>query len=434
MADTTHRSNEGPSRRRFLKTSGACVAGLLAAGGGPTSPPASAAAAETPASAGDAPARQVFTSDREDGRFVSSTGFIHAYLKHMRPKLAFDPAMKADRFPAWREAVREKLRELMCFPELTEPQPPPRKLWSKPRDGYRLEKWEAYPEPYSVVPFLALIPDGASARSPAPAAACFPGSTSSKESLAGELELDGKPSTHRHAARNRMAWEYTRRGIVTVAVDNPGTCETADPIRRGRYEMCVHALWAGRSYEGISVFQKMHVLEWLKRQPYVDAERVATSGHSLGAKPALILGVLDPSIKAVVWNDFVSDWRRRAVVMNLDRIAIHQYVPGMLSWFDYCDLEASLAPRPFLITEGGRTEDIDRICAAYRLVGAPDRIEVAYYPKYATPDKRPFDDKPLPEGLTQEEYFAYANVDAPMHCFKGNVAVPWLANVLGAGS
>ena len=57
-------------------------------------------------------------------------------------------------------------------------------------------------------------------------------------------------------------------------------------------------------------------------------------------------------------------------------------------------------------------------------------MAVAYYPKYATPDKRPYDDVDLPEGLTVQEYFRYANVDAPMHHFKGNVAVPWLANVL----
>ena len=434
MADMTHRAMEAPSRRRFLKTSGAaCVAGLFAAGASAPSPPAAAAESPPSPAEGKTEPRQVFSSDREDGRFVSSTGFIHAHLKHMRPKLAFDPTMRPEDFPAWREAVREKIRELMCFPEVSEPQPPPKQLGTEKRDGYRLEKWEAYPEPYSVVPYLVLIPDGAGAQSPAPAAVCFPGSSSSKESLAGELELNGKPSTHAHAARNRMAWEYTQKGIVTVAVDNPGTCETEDSIRRGRLELCMHGIWAGRPYEGISVFQKMHVLEWLKRQPYVDTGRIAASGHSLGAKPALILGVLDPTLKAVVWNDFVSNWRERAVVMNLERISTHQYVPGMLPWFDYCDLEASLAPRPFLITEGGRTRDIERIREAYKLVGAADRIEVAYYPKYATRDKRPFDDEPMPEGLSQEDYFRYANVDAPMHCFKGNVAVPWLAKVLGVG-
>ena len=229
-----------------------------------------------------------------------------------------------------------------------------------------------------------------------------------------------------------MALHYTRQGIVTVAVDNPGTCETADPIRPERHELSMHAIWAGRSYEGISVFHKLCILGWLKRQPFVDPSRIATSGHSLGAKPALVIGALDPSINAVVWNDFTSNWRVRAVVENLQRVAIHQYVPGILPWFDYTDLMASLAPRPLLITEGGRTRDIDRVRDAYRLMGAEDKIDVTYYPKFATPDKRPFDDVDLPEGLTPAEYLEYANVDVPMHSFKPEVAAPWLAGVLGA--
>ncbi|MCE5217900.1 alpha/beta hydrolase family protein, partial [bacterium] len=34
------------------------------------------------------------------------------------------------------------------------------------------------------------------------------------------------------------------------------------------------------------------------------------------------------------------------------------------------------------------------------------------------------------EGLTSEEYFKYANVDAPNHEFKPEVCVPWLARTL----
>jgi len=146
---------EPTSRRSFLKaTGGACVSGILA----------QAATAATDEA--DVP-RRVFTSDREDGRFKSSPAFIHAYLKHLKRKLEFDPGMTPQDFPAWRSAVRTKLLELMGFPEFDQPQPPPKRLWMKQRDGYLLEKWEAYPEPYSVVPYLVLIPDGASAQSPA---------------------------------------------------------------------------------------------------------------------------------------------------------------------------------------------------------------------------------------------------------------------------
>lgn len=434
MPNSTDALTGPASRRRFLKASGAaCATGILAAGTPSSAQPAKAVHAKAaPAAEGKQNPRRLFSTDRQDGRFVSTTAFLHAYMKNLRPKLAFDPEMKPNDFPAWREAVRTKLRELMGFPDLDEPQPPPKRLWTKQRDGYQLQKWEAYPEPYSVAPYLMLIPDGVSARSPAPAALCFPGSASSKESLAGELEISGKPCSHRHASRNDMARQYTRKGIVTVAVENPGTNETADPIRTGRYELSINGMWAGRHYEGISVFQKLHVLEWLKQQSYVDPDRIAASGHSLGAKPALILGVLDPTIKAVVWNDGITNWRERAVATNLERIGSFQYVPGMLAWLDYPDLEASLAPRPFLVSEGGRTAVLDRIRQAYRLLGAADQFKVVHYPKYATPDKRPFDGKDLPEGLTMNEYYPYANCDPPMHHFKGNVAVPWLAKVLGA--
>ncbi len=90
-----------------------------------------------------------------------------------------------------------------------------------------------------------------------------------------------------------------------------------------------------------------------------------------------------------------------------------------------------MAPRPFLVSEGGRTKVLDQIRQAYRLLEATDQFEVVYFPKYATPDKRPLDGKDLPEGLTMQEYYPYANCDAPMHHFKGKVAVPWLTKVLG---
>jgi hypothetical protein len=64
-------------------------------------------------------------------------------------------------------------------------------------------------------------------------------------------------------------------------------------------------------------------------------------------------------------------------------------------------------------------------------VGAEGNLQVAYYPKYATPDRRPLDDRDLPEGLSPEEYLRYANIDPPGHWFKGEVAVPWLSRVWG---
>jgi hypothetical protein len=281
-----------------------------------------------------------------------------------------------------------------------------------------------------VVPFLMLMPDGVCPRSPAPAVMCFPGSTGSKEMLAGEPELPGSPQPDRTKwSDNRMAWHYARRGLVALAFDNPATNELASPLV-SREAMAMCAIWAGRCYEAISVFQKSVVLRWLAEQPWVDAKRIATSGHSLGAKPADILGVLYPElVRAVVHNDFVCHWQERAVAENLYPPGAQQVVPGMFRWFDYTDLEAALAPCPLLFTEGGRPNQIAKIQHAYTLRGATEAMKLYHYEKYEDPASRKLDHAELPVGLTMEQYFAYAYVDAPRHRFRPHHAVPWLAGV-----
>jgi len=412
----------GIKRRDFLGVlpAGAvlgAVSGLAGAAGSSISEVVSAAKGHT------------FVSGRKDGRFVETAGFLHKYLQTLVPKLGFRPDITRDGFPAWRKAVRQKLLELMCFPDVPS-QPEPKRLWSRPRESYCLERWEAYPEPYSVVPYYVLIPDGVSQQSPAPAVMCFPGSTWSKEGLAGEPELgEQSPPKDSKWLDNRMAYHYARRGFVAVALDNPATNELASSLRdRGSMAAC--AIWMGRCYEAISVFQKACLLRWLVQQPYVDARRVATSGHSLGAKPADILAVLYPDlVKAIVHNDFVCNWKERAVALNLERPGRHQIVPGIFQWFDYTDLEASLAPRPLLFTEGGRANQIDKIRRAYALMGTADAIQLYHYEKYSDPATRQLDDAELPVGITMETYFRYAYVDPKRHRFRPNRAVPWLAKV-----
>lgn len=413
-------------RRDFLGWLGV---GAVMGSAAPTGSEAVSAEAD-PAQAAPVEAR-TFASGREDGRFVETAGFLHQYLRSLRPKLEFPADLTHERFPAWQKAVRDKLLELMAFPDVPA-QPEPRRISCESRQGYQLQRWEAYPEPFSVVPFLLLVPDGASQQSPAPGVLCFPGSTGSKEALAGEPGIDGSPaSADRKWLDNRMAWHYVRRGLVALAVDSPATNELASPLR-DRNSLSLSAIWMGRSYEAVSVFQKACLLEWLARQPFVDARRIATSGHSLGAKPADILGVLYPDmVRAVVHNDFVCNWQERAVAMNLDMPGAHQVVPGIFQWFDYTDLEASLAPRPLLFTEGGRANQIAKIRRAYELHGAADAVGLFHYETFEDPSSRPLDGAELPIGITGEQYFQHAYVTPSLHRFRPDRAVPWLAKVLG---
>ena len=68
---------------------------------------------------------------------------------------------------------------------------------------------------------------------------------------------------------------------------------------------------------------------------------------------------------------------------------------------------------------------------ARRLTGAAEAVRVYHYEKYEDPAARTLDDAELPVGIDNEQYFAYAYVDAARHRFRPHRAVPWLADVFG---
>ena len=383
-----------------------------------------------------------YRTDRPDGRYISTLGFKHAYLKALKPKLAFDPEMSAEEYPLWKQKVQAKLKELLRFPEDVPPQPTPKKLWSQPRDGYRIEKWECYPEPFSVVPYLVLIPNEATTDNPLPAVMCFSGSRSSKELLAGEPELFPDIPPNAHPEANKMALHFVRAGFISVAVENPGVGETldrsgnlgADSVWTSRNQLSRSLISLGRTYIGLSVFQKMVMLEWLKTHDIVDAKRIAVSGHSLGTEPAMCMAVLDPDICAVVTNDFICSWQNEELALaptddgvNIRfTMGIWHIVPDMMLWLDLNDILTAVAPTPQIVLEGAQTLLVKNVRRAYELSQASESFELHYMEKYGTLEKRLYDDIELPEGLTQAEYLERVNVAVGGHYFKRDIAIPWL--------
>lgn len=385
---------------------------------------------------------KIISSDRADGRYVSSRGVVQYMMRNIQPQLAFNPKFSKEEFKEWQTEVRTKIEELMRFPEVP-PQPLPKLLSKKKRDGYTLEKWEIYPQPGSVVPFLMLIPDGISAENPAPAVLSFCGSTRTKESTAGVDELNPLFLKEKHYDNNRMAMFYAENGFVSVVLDNPGIGETSDLEKYGRapaYDRDTfsrYLLDMGWSYLGLSAFQGQQIFKWMKSLDFIDNSRIAISGHSLGTEPLMVLAVLNPDIHAIVFNDFMCRTIKRATVETKPTETgvrpaanwLGHCVPGLWNWFDYPDIVASLAPRPLILTEGGAVADLDLIKYAYKIMDGEENISIYHYPKYQDPKNRLHDYEFIPEGLDMDEYFQYVNVDVPNHYFKSEVAVPWLKNI-----
>ena len=293
--------------------------------------------------------------------------------------------------------------------------------------------------PGSVVPYLVLIPDGVDAAHKAPGVLCIPGFGGSKEGLAGETEGDYELTSQpvEPVKKGAMALHYVKKGLVAVAVDNTSCAELSDNGYFDYLNTSRILLEMGWSYLGLTAYQDWIVLNWMKGQDFVNKERIIVSGFSLGTEPLMVLGALDPSIYAFVYNDFLCRTLERILVMTEPDSkgarpfpnSIEHLIPGFLTQFDFPDLVAALAPRPVICTEGGLDRDFDLIGKAYRIAGKPENFTFYHYKKFADPKDRKQIEK-VPEGINRDVFFEIVNVDPKNHYFKGEWVLPWIDKVL----
>lgn len=383
---------------------------------------------------------EIQRTNRPDGREQSTYTIVHDLLKQTQPKYAYKPGMNKKQFKKWQNNVKKAMEEIMCFPEVAN-QPAPRCISSEARDGYTLEKWEFYPLPQVVSSFLVLKPDNLTEKTPA--VLCIPGHGRTKEGLAGEKGVYPKFTERYTNPKICMAKDMVQQGYVAVAVDNAATGESADLERLkhgGDYDYDIVSrflLELGWSWLGYTSYLDMHVLQWMKEQPYIRKDRIVVSGFSLGTEPMMVLGVLDKDIYAFVYNDFLCQTQERALVMtkpneDLRRPfpnSIRHLIPNYWKYFNFPDIVASLAPRPIILTEGGLDRDFRLVQAAYRDTGKPNNVKFYHYPKYANPENRK-DVEKLEEGMDIKSFFQAANVDPASHYYKYELILPWLKDIL----
>ncbi len=372
------------------------------------------------------------------GRDYNAMNYIVKLLKKT-PELAYSQNMAAEDFPAWQKKVKDKAKELMGLEGNVYEKPVVNLLFSKQRDGYRIDKYEISSEENLWNTMLVLVPDTATEKNPAPVVLCTPGTRWTKEQLSGEEfeDLDYAPAqgtvTGHYFYANTMALRYCRAGIVAIATDDFFCGETknnTDCFDDWSW-VCTVLQAMGRSMLSITVGMHLAQLAFAKTLPYVDEKRVAVSGHSLGTESCMLMGVLDDSIGAMVFNDFLSDTKERVLAVSPQENYADYIIPykdyfGVYRYFTYPDLLCAFAPRKLLITEGGGTNHLKKVEAAYASAGKREAFTYHYYREYADPKDRRFDDEPMPRGISQQEYFLRSNCVPEHHYFKFELAVPWL--------
>lgn len=380
-----------------------------------------------------------FKSNREDGRHISSYAALLERLRQTKQTLSLPNDITAEEFYRWKKEVIEKHKELLGMPEFT-PQPDPKKLNEIQRDGYRVEKWEFYPDDYTAVPMLILVPDGVTKEMKAPAVICVPGSGTSKEFISGEPLLDAPCCQfQKYPDRNLMALYYAKQGYVALAIDNTGMCECA-PANFPRefqmlqvQELSYGYISSGMTYEGMQTFRLMNLIKKLAVFPFIDLENVAVSAHSLGTISVLSAALFCDEIKGVVFNDYLGHTKdhytctTEHTAEQIRKESIHHLLPGQFQYFSTPDLCAALAPKPLALDEGGADAYFETVKRGYQLVGAEENLQFVHYPKFQNPEDRKYHGEIPKYGLTMDEYVkGWCYCDVPEHAFKKEPAIAFM--------
>jgi dienelactone hydrolase len=187
-----------------------------------------------------------------------------------------------------------------------------------------------------------------------------------------------KPDRH-------YAVHLAERGYVTLAPDYVNMGEYKfDPYTRGYASATMKGIW-----------NHMRCVDLLQSLPEVAGDRIGAIGHSLGGHNSIFLGVFDERVKCVISNCGFCSFPRY-MKGDLTGWSHDGYMPRIRTQygrdpakmpFDFPEVIAALAPRPFLASAPVEDHNFDvqgvRDCIAgaapvYELLGAADRLRAIY--------------------------------------------------------
>jgi lysophospholipase L1-like esterase/acetyl esterase/lipase len=185
------------------------------------------------------------------------------------------------------------------------------------------------------------------------------------------------------SANLHYAQELAERGYITLSPDYPSFGE--HPFDFAQPEFASGTLKA--------VWDNLRAVDLLSSLPEVDAQRIGVIGHSLGGHNGLFTAPFDPRLKVVVsscgFTSFLQDdmpsWTGPRYMPRIKTVFEND---ARKMPFDFSEVVASLAPRPFLAIAATKDNDFDvsgvrdvmqSAASVYELHGRRDHLQ-AYYP------------------------------------------------------
>ncbi|QDS90892.1 Alpha/beta hydrolase family protein [Rosistilla ulvae] len=225
---------------------------------------------------------------------------------------------------------------------------------------------------------VLLVPDNIPAGEQRPVVVCQHG-------------LEGQPRdtfADNHRAYHDYAAKLAEAGYIVFAPQNPYKGKDAfRTLQRKSYPV-------GKTLFSIIASQHQQLLDWLKTIPSVDPQRIAFYGLSYGGKSAMRLPALLPdyclSICSADFNDWIwknASTRARYSYIGTGEYEIYEF--GLGKTFNYAEMAALIAPRPFMVERGhydgvGPDDRVAKEFAKARFLYAarlkmPERCEIEWF-------------------------------------------------------
>ncbi len=286
-------------------------------------------------------------------------------------------------------AVEQKAKLLQCLGgSWPEPCPlKPRILRTEQEDGYQ-RLWLDYEvEPGDRVPAILLIPDGITAKAPAPAVAVW-------HQHAGQWHLGksepagvaGNPMHHTGVALAKL-------GYVVLCPDALCFEERQDPqgkLKGGSYERFefLRQVLNGRCMAWKNILDMRRAVDYLVSRPEVQSDRIGCYGHSMGSTHAWLVGPWEERLRCVIGNCCLPTYA--AIERTKLLHCFPNFVPGWQQYGDTPDIAGLIAPRALHLNfgeddHGSPIEEVRQgvktIAAAYASAEVPERFSYFIEPK-----------------------------------------------------
>ena len=190
-------------------------------------------------------------------------------------------------------------------------------------------------------------------------------------------------------AYQAFAARLAAQGFVVFAPYNPNT-GTGEAFRQLQRK----ANLLRTSVFSIITLNHATILRWLKAQPFVDAKRIGFYGLSYGGKTAMrVPAILEDYCLSICSGDF-NDYVPKMTSVRSDKASFMFSYPyetiefDLANTFNYAEMAALIAPRPFMVEHGYKdgvaplewaAAEYSKVQRLYFRLGIPERTAIEYF-------------------------------------------------------